>query len=326
MMVFTGQSHQAALLSHNLSAGPTQYDSLLMVSRIGVEESCLIVTLETEAAGQPLSLTLYTEKGRQVLPMNKAAPITRQTFLAAAFVIVESLLHDRLQLPVMPQGKPVALEKPLREFYPDAGQRLKMHYFFSHRWLPAYAKSDPECFFGYFRRGEQEPTKFIQARWQMMEQELKLIPTPPPGQMVIRRVSDLQMRVEFPSVSQTTGEGGGRSADGASSYPVAIIQMPAPEFMTHAYYVGVVLIQGERSGVEPAKGEARAFTLEKIEQNPTDGRLCEWTLAEQEITHRNYGTQVAATRQEFIKAVLSKIEEPARLPAGSVSFNIRARP
>jgi hypothetical protein len=129
MMVFTGQSHQAALLSHNLSAGPTQYDSLLMVSRIGVEESCLIVTLETEAAGQPLSLTLYTEKGRQVLPMNKAAPITRQTFLAAAFVIVESLLHDRLQLPVMPQGKPVALEKPLHEFYPDAGQRLKMHYF-----------------------------------------------------------------------------------------------------------------------------------------------------------------------------------------------------
>jgi hypothetical protein len=309
MMMFTGHSHQAILLSHIQTAGPTQYDSLLMVNRIGVDKYCLIVALEVEVAGQPLNLVIYAEKGRQVISMNKAAPITRTNFLAASFVIVEKLLHDRLQLPVPPQGKPLVEEKPLQEFYPDAGQRLKLHYHFAHRWLPAYAKSDPACFFGYFQRGEQEPTKFVQARWQMMEQELKLIPSPPAGRLTtaIRRISDLKMRVDM-----------------SGRYPFAVVQMPLPEFMTHAYYIGIVLLSGKGQGVEPPKSEAKVFTLEKIEQSSTEGRLCEWAIAEREISHRNYGTQVPVTREEFIKAVLSKIAEPVRVPIASASLLIGA--
>jgi hypothetical protein len=315
MMVFTGQSHQAALLSHIQSAGSAQYDSLLMVNRIGVENCCLIVALESEAAGQPLKLVIYTGKGRQVFPMNKAEPIGRQNFLAAAFFIVQNLLHDRLQMPVVPPGKPAVEEKPLQEFYPDPAQRLKLHYHFAHRWLPVYAKSDPVRFFGYFQRGEQEPAKFIQARWQIMERELKLISPPPPGQLatVIRRVSDLQMWVEFPSTAAPSGEGSPR-------FPIAVVQMPVPEFMTHAYFVGIVLVPGEPGGAEPAKPQARVFTLEKIEQHPSDGRLCEWIITAPETTHRNYGTQVPATREAFIKAVFAKIAEAPRGPFTSVSF------
>lgn len=42
-MIFTGQSHQATLLSRIQSVGPTQYDSLLTVNRRGVDEYCLFV-------------------------------------------------------------------------------------------------------------------------------------------------------------------------------------------------------------------------------------------------------------------------------------------
>jgi hypothetical protein len=223
-----------------------------------------------------------------------------------------------------PQEKPVVEEKSLQEFYPDAGQRLKLHYYFAHLWFPPYVKSDPARFFGYFQRGEQETTKFIQARWQMMEQELKLIPPSPPGQTVIRRVSDLQMWVELPSLSHPTEMGGTGPGEGGLHLPMAIIQMPAPEFMTHAYYIGVVLVQGEHNEGEQARPEARVFTLEKIEQSATDGRLCEWTIVQREVSHWNYGTQVAVARKEFINAVISNIEKPARIPIVSTSFHIPA--
>ena len=324
MMVFNGQSHQAALLSHIQSAGPTQYDSLLMVNREGVNEYCLIVSLESEAAGQPLKLVIYTEKGRQELAFKDSKPLERKGFLPVAFFIVEGILRDRLQMPVSPQSKPPIEEKPLKEFYPDANQRLKLHYHFSHRWLPAYAKSDPARFFGYFQRGEQEPTKFIQARWQIMEQELKLIPPPPPGQIatVIRRVSDLQMWVDITPLAQPVGEGGQRPGEGVSRYPLAVVQMPDPEFITHAYYVGIILVQAGQPGTAPAKPEARVFTLEKIEDSSTEGRLCEWSFAEKEITHRNYGTQVRVAREDFIKAMFAKIEEPVHGRYSSTTFQL----
>jgi hypothetical protein len=157
-----------------------------------------------------------------------------------------------------------------------------------------------------------------------MEQELKLIPRPPPGQLttVIRLVSDLQMWVKFPLLP--TGESGRQPGANEVRYPIAVVQMPVPEFMTHAYYVGIVLAQEQPGAAEPTWPEARVFTLEKIEEQPTDGRLCEWIIGGTEMSHRNYGTQVPVTREEFIKAVFAKTDEPGQGRYTSTTFHLGA--
>jgi hypothetical protein len=302
MMFFTGQTHQAVLLSHIQSADSMYYDSLLMVNRREANRQCLVVSLESEAANQPLQFTIYSENGRKVATPDKGEPINRQTFLAAAFFVVEKMLNDRLQMLPMPSGTPIVEEKPLREFYPDSAERLKLHYLFAHRWLPAYVKSEAARFFGYFQRGEQKPTPFIQARWQMMERELKLIPVPTPDTVIIRRVKDLHM-----------------SVDSSGACPLAIVQMPTPEFVTHAYFVGIVLLQQLEKFSEIGKA-ARIFTLEKVEDSSTEGSLCEWVFEESELTHGRYAIRLPATLERFGEVILATVSDPSTRWQLSSSF------
>jgi hypothetical protein len=132
MMVFTGQRHQGVLMSHIQATGPVFFDSLLIVHETYQQEDCLVVALESEGPGQPLGLALYGERGRNRLPQKEHMEVSRKNFLSCALFIVEQILHDRLLMPTAPQGKPAIEEKPLREFYPDAARRLKLHYYFAH--------------------------------------------------------------------------------------------------------------------------------------------------------------------------------------------------
>ena len=297
MMMFQGHSHRGALVSHIVSGSQAVYDSLFLVNRSDANQYCLIISLEADAPDKPLNLVIYNEKGRLVLPQT-APPITRQTFLAAAFFAVEKLLHDRMQTPLVPQGKPLITEKPLQDFYPDAKQRLQLHYTFAHKWLPAYVHSDPIRFFGYLQRGENQPNHFIQSRWQMMERDLGLASPPPAANWIIRRVSDLQMFL-----------------DNSSSYPLAIVEMPKPEFITHTWYVGIALgPEAHQAAPRPTQSE-RIFTLERVQDTLDQGVLCEWTFEKNQLSHRNYGLLVPTNREQFTKAILAQSLQTSPLRA-----------
>ena len=303
MMMFNGQSHKAVLLSHIQSPDAAHYDSLLLVNRAGVDQPVLIITLEAETVGQPLNLVIYTERGRQLLPMKGAEPITRKNFLSAAFFVVEKTLQDRLQMPARPTAKPPLEEKPLQEFYPDAAQRQKLHYHFAHRWLPAYVWSDPARFFGYFQRKEQEPAKFIQARWQIMEQQLGLALYPTEElPTVIRRVSD------FTYVGGALGAlplcGGGDARAGIHD---------ACLFYRHS--------SGGHSGARQVCGAH--FHARKNRDSPHGRTVVRMDhRGRHVVTHRNYGAQLVAAREPFVNAMLDKIEGPESSPIASSSFNL----
>jgi hypothetical protein len=304
MAMFRGQRHQAALLSHLQSPDPIRYDSLLVVNHVEWDEFCFIVSLESAAPGQPLGLAVYAESGRRAVSPKDGKPLGRRTFLDHALGLVEEHLHERLMFWLPAKAPPPIEEKPLKAFYPDEALRHKLHYCFAHQWLPAYARSDPARFFGYFERGEVEPTRFIQARWQMMEGELGVTAPPAPGQMVIRRVSDLQMSVELPAPATSANQAI------ALRRPIAIVQMPAPEFMTYAYFVGIVLDPAQPNGIPQSIPEARVFTLEQIEGRDDRGRFCEWKRAEKAIEHFRYQTLVAPQRDEFIRAIRESLGSP----------------
>src|SRR5207248_2003874 len=90
----------------------------------------------------------------------------------------------------------------LKEFYPDATARHRVHSGFAHQFLPQYVQQNPYAFLSYvFRQdmpgGAMEPTRFIQSRWSsIFEEWAGLAPKERPGEpMVFRRVSDLSMSV-----------------------------------------------------------------------------------------------------------------------------------
>lgn len=199
----------------------------------------------------------------------------------------------------------------LCEFYPDAPVRAKLHYTFAHRFLPRYAHDNP---FNFVRHDGVEPTRFIQARWQMFEKMAGIQPPfGPPGQpMIFRRVRDLKAWAQAVAGCQTL-----------------FVEMPVPEGPTCAFFIAVALLapleafqaadaaiqdhvfhsgpQPEDALLAPLRGaSARCFTLERSAALEGDDRVlqvggfCEWTS---DGEHRNSGVHLSATRKMFVEAV-----------------------
>lgn len=200
--------------------------------------------------------------------------------------------------------------KTLAEFYPDAQERARAHYTFAHRFLPGYVHDNP---MNFVLQNSGDPTRFVQARWQMFENAAGLRAYgDTPERMLFRRVADLT------AWSGTTGEN-----------PAVFVQMPLPEGPACAFYLAVVLLvpvsvlkpaqvamQDYVSGASPELDQrllaplrvapCRYFTLEKslgLEGTADEwklGSFCEWT---RDGSHRNFGVHLPPTREAFADGV-----------------------
>lgn len=188
----------------------------------------------------------------------------------------------------------------LREFYPDAETRGRLHYSFVHSFLWQYVAQNPQAFFGNLLEsnlpgGPIPPTRFIQSRWTMFENLAGQVPRPGLLAMLLgrkvtfRRVTDLSMAL------YTLGCG-----------PLALIRMPPPEGPTQAYYIGIVLL------ADSAPARVRYFTLELIDRDtPTAnvaGVICEWIP---DGTHRNHGALIRVDGgASFVHAIQRLVSSP----------------
>jgi hypothetical protein len=200
--------------------------------------------------------------------------------------------------------------RAFREFYPEAAMRHQVHYAFAHQFLPPYVQQNPYAFFTYLFRsdmpgGAMEPTRFIQSRWTMFEENAGLVKResdPFKHGLVFRRVLDLTMSIH---------ELGGRAG--------ALIRMPVPEQALEAFFVGVVLLApAAQAATWPRDVQARVFTLEAEFGAPSvagpTGLVCEWTRGGE---HLNSGFGVRAEPDAFLRAVATVLEAPkAPLVAG----------
>jgi hypothetical protein len=306
VMMFQGQAHEAGLLTHLKSIDGAQYDLVLTVNRKGEKHACLYLTLESRPPGQPLVLAIYGAKGRSLAVFKAGAQPTRANFLGAALFIANDFLQDTL-VPAQPPAEAgrAIVSKTLAEFFPDARQRRSMHYSFAHVWLPEYAHSDPARFFGYFQRREQEPTRFVRSRWQMMEEDAGLYGGATMDKVDIRRVTDLTMTVGLPATPAVPGPAPAAHPEiFESPLPVAVVQMPPPEYTAHAWLVALV---HDLQADAPTPAALRVFTLENSEGLTGYGILCEWQGRGKERIHRNHGTHVPITRDDFLKQVFLKM-------------------
>ncbi len=190
----------------------------------------------------------------------------------------------------------------LQEFHPEPALRSALHYAFAHKFLPPYIHSNPRAFLMAVTDPKLaiDPTKYIQARWQMFEQNAGVgqLPTNPlqPGYM-IRRVTDLGMDV-----------------NSILDRPVAIVRMPIPEAAAQAYFVAVVpVMEGLTPAEWPEDFRVRVFTLEATLDAPrlpgTQAILCEWGA---DGTHANRGRLLPATADDFLEEVQRQLQaEPA---------------
>ena len=200
--------------------------------------------------------------------------------------------------PVGPSnGSAVPFEEDCRtlaEFYPDAEERDQLHYTFAHRFFPQYFFANPR---GVVRSPDDPDTvdgdtRYIQARWQMMEQHLELVPLPfGPGRMVFRRVMDLHAWRQY-----------------VVGRPALFVQLPVPESPVRAFFFAMVLEDAPPDGDEPG---GRFITLERTYQDGDEpaterspGILCEWTA---DGSHHNSGAPVAPDREAFVRAVEERI-------------------
>jgi hypothetical protein len=310
--VFRGQRHQASLLGHLQSSGPIQYDTVLAVNETGKDHYCLIVTLEADGPGRSFVLGVYNTLGRHTIADVGGTRPERSNFLTFAKFIVEKSLKDQFEVYTPSRAKVTVEEKAFREFYPDPAQRQKLHYCFAHVWLPDYARQDPARFFGYFQRGEANPNRFIRSRFQIMEYEMGLTPPPlPSGQWATHRLmTDLQLWVCAPPAWASPDlqlPAGGLPA-GVTG--LAVVQMPAPEVMTHAYFVAVIALSDPLFTDSTKITAARAFTLEKRQGVEGAGVLCEWLHpGTKDRIHWKYPSLVAVDRHAFAAAVLASLRE-----------------
>jgi hypothetical protein len=203
--------------------------------------------------------------------------------------------------------------RTFQEFYPDPALRHKAHYWFAHKFLPAYVQQDPRRFFSYLFRqdtpgGVMEPTRFIHSRWTMFEEQAGLIKVegdPAHGGMVFRRVSELAMSLHV-----------------VADKPVALVQMPTPEKPGEASFVAAAL-QASSADTKswPPDSGARVFTLESLhtEMYPElpdarqRGVFCEWTKSGE---HRNFGFSIRAEREAVLQAVARALQAPDTPAAG----------
>jgi hypothetical protein len=123
--------------------------------------------------------------------------------------------------------------------------------------------------------------------------------------MLFRRVSDLCMTIQE-----------------LAGMPAALVEMPLPEQMAEAFFVCIVLCASTAATVAwPRDVLARVFTLERSDTgqsssaDASNGLLCEWT---KEGKHQNYGLNVRAARDEFLKAIVAVLNTPNLPIAGSI--------
>ncbi len=197
--------------------------------------------------------------------------------------------------------------KTFEEFYPNHEARLKLHYYFVHRFLAWYVHDNP---FNFLIHDGVDPTRFIQARLAVQAQHF-LGPLDPPAHHLFRRVTDLAAWTE-----DVVGR------------PALFIQMPVPEASGHAFFAAAVLLiraeafrtmaesvlQYVRSkGTSPImtdteavrKAHVRFFTLERTMNFEGElalkmGRFCEWTVGKE---HLNSGIAVPVARDKFVQVV-----------------------
>ena len=202
----------------------------------------------------------------------------------------------------------------LRDFYPDSAVRHKVHYSFAHRFFPAYVQQNPSRFFAYLflphtPNGPMEPTRFIQSRWQMFEENTGLIKVegdPVNGGMLIHRISDLAMSIHV-----------------LADKPVALVQMPSPEQPCEAYFVAAALLASSTATQGwPADARARVFTLESFHHalypDLPDARergvFCEWDKSGE---HRNFGFSIRVSLEAVLQLIARALQFPdAVVPAG----------
>lgn len=200
--------------------------------------------------------------------------------------------------------------RKFNEFYPDPVQRHKVHYWFAHQFLPKYVQQNPYAFFSYLFRKDlpgcpMEPTRFIQSRWLMFEQDAKLVPIvgdPVNGGFVFRRIAELSMSLQV-----------------VADKPVALVQMPKPEMPASAFFIAVVLLASPANPQSwPRDVQARVFTLEDVDADLSKahehGVVCEW---ESGGKHNNFGILIHADRDAFLRVVAAVLRSPAAPSAGS---------
>jgi hypothetical protein len=312
MGMFRGQRHQATLLGHLQSPGPVQVDTVLAVNETGKDQYCLIVTLEADGPRRPFVLGVYNSLGRHTIADVSGTRPERSNFLAFAKFIIEKSLNDQFEVCAPSMAKVTVEEKAFREFYPDPAQRQKLHYYFAHVWLPGYARQDPARFFGYFQRGGVNSKRFIQSRFQIMEHEMGLTPPPlPSGQWATHRLlTDLQIWVCAPPAWVAPELPLPAEGLPVGVQAVAVVQMPTPEIMTHAYFIAIVGLSDPLVAERTEITGTRAFTLERREGVVGEGVLCEWLHpGTKERVHWKYPSLVEVDRHAFAAAVLARLKE-----------------
>jgi hypothetical protein len=182
-----------------------------------------------------------------------------------------------------------------KAFYPDFGRRRQVHYQFVHVFLRKYVALRPAGFFYELVQPELvDPIRYIHSRWMKYEWDFGLAP---PQTDVFRRVSDLHIAYQI-----------------LEGRPMALISMPAPEHVTCAHYVAVVLLTNEVTweGIDREDPKARFFTLEltaAAEEGESELALvCEWKTAQNFESHVQLGGLPAPRRDAFVAAVAAALK------------------
>lgn len=202
--------------------------------------------------------------------------------------------------------------RTFQAFYPDPEKRRDVHYIFAHKFLPFFIYQDPRTFFSELLceemlGGTRGDRGLIHLHWTAFEAQSGLIEAevdPVNGPSVVRRISELSLSLHV-----------------VADKPVAVVQMPNPEHMAHAYFVAAVLLgsAAEPESWPPDVG-ARVFTLEfEGEDAPRAGEIgvfCEWM---KNGTHANYSFHTKTEQSAFLQGVATVLQSPGLRPSVTIT-------
>ncbi|HTN75050.1 MAG TPA: hypothetical protein VL096_07380 [Pirellulaceae bacterium] len=159
-----------------------------------------------------------------------------------------------------------------------AGSPRAAHYALAHLALRQIAFDRPETFFGALAM--EDAPRFLEAVFKLVDQDSRA-----QGEVPDFDAGDLHVHP-------------GR----IMNHPLVVIELPPPQAVTEAHFVGaVLLIDVESQAPLPEKLNLRYFTLEKA----ADGTvLGEWTA---DGTHRHLGPGGLPERDEFIRQIQAQL-------------------
>ena len=154
-------------------------------------------------------------------------------------------------------------------------QRAPHHYTLAHMAFRGFCSQDPLAFFGVM--GSPQRDSLIQELWRQVCENCEGEGTP---DFDISEVDVITCRVK--------------------DYPCMVIQMPEPQEIGEAHFVGIVLHTDINSTELPENPEFAYLTLEKGQDEEAQActYLCTWTLDDQ---HINYGQGPEPTLDNFVK-------------------------